>query len=105
MRINEFIKARRLQRGMSLEDVGKIVGVGRSTILKWEQGDIKNMRRDKIAKLSEALDIEPTVLLHDEIIDIGLKDTVTKLIDSLNDEERLKVIEYVQFLKTQEKRK
>ena len=38
-------------------------GVGKSTVRKWETGYIANMRRDKIAKLSAALQIPPTDLM------------------------------------------
>lgn len=49
------IKQLRLQKGYTLEELGKIVGVGKSTVRKWETGAIANMRRDKIAKLAAAL--------------------------------------------------
>lgn len=42
------IKSRRKELGITLEQIGDIVGVGRSTVLKWERGMIENMRRDKI---------------------------------------------------------
>ncbi len=42
---------RRKELNLTLEDVGKAVGVGKSTVRKWEQGMIKNMGRDKIASL------------------------------------------------------
>lgn len=59
----EKIKALRLQRGMSLQAVGDIVGVGKSTVRKWENGDIKNMGRDKIELLAKALGVEPGYLM------------------------------------------
>lgn len=48
---------------MSLEQVGDIVGVGKSTVRKWETGDIANMRRDKIALLAQALGVTPGYLM------------------------------------------
>lgn len=57
------IKQIRKSKGMSLEQVGDIVGVGKSTVRKWETGDIANMRRDKIAKLANALGVEPSYLM------------------------------------------
>lgn len=53
----------RLERGMTLEEVASIVGVGKSTVRKWETGDIANMRRDKIAKLAKALGTTPAYLM------------------------------------------
>lgn len=48
---------RREELGLTLEQVGEIVGVGKSTVRKWENGDIKNMRRDKIPLLANALQV------------------------------------------------
>lgn len=67
MKIGEIIKTRRLSLGLTLEDVGSRVGVGKSTVRKWETGLIENMRRDKIAKLAEVLEISPEILLGAEI--------------------------------------
>lgn len=53
----------RMSLGLSLEAVGQYVGVGKSTVRKWENGIIKNMRRDKIKKLSEILHVSPGYLM------------------------------------------
>lgn len=63
MEFNEKIKMLRKQRCLSLQAVGDIVGVGKSTVRKWENGDIKNMGRDKIALLAKALGVEPGYLM------------------------------------------
>ncbi len=57
------IKELRKARNMTLEDVAKIVGVGKSTVRKWETGMIENMRRDKIATLAKALGTTPVSLM------------------------------------------
>ncbi|MDK7303479.1 helix-turn-helix domain-containing protein [Aerococcus urinae] len=59
------IKGRRLELGLTLEEVGEIVGVGKSTVRKWENGMIDNMKRDKIALLAKALHINPLELVYD----------------------------------------
>lgn len=53
----------RLARSLTLEQVGTVVGVGKSTVRKWETGAIANMKRDKIAKLAEALSTTPAYLM------------------------------------------
>lgn len=63
MTIGERIKALRVERGLTLEEVGNRVGVGKSTVRKWESGDIANMRRDKIAKLAEAFCVSPMYIM------------------------------------------
>ena len=63
------IKARREELGLTLEQLGQAVGVGKSTVRKWETGMIANMRRDKIAILAKALKTTPAYLMgwDDEI--------------------------------------
>lgn len=63
MDLGEKIKSLRKKRGLTLEAVGEHVGVGKSTVRKWENGDIKNMRRDKIALLADALGVTPGFLM------------------------------------------
>lgn len=50
---------RRKELGLTLEDVGNAVGVGKSTVRKWENGMIKNMGRDKIALVASVLQMSP----------------------------------------------
>jgi len=57
------IKNRRQELGLTLEEVAQAVGVGRSTVRKWETGMIKNMGRDKIAALAQVLKINPVELV------------------------------------------
>lgn len=57
------IKELRQKRGMTLEEVANIVGVGKSTVRKWETGMIANMKRDKIALLAQALGTTPAYLM------------------------------------------
>ena len=57
------IKRLRTERKMTLEQVATIVGVGKSTVRKWETGMIANMRRDKIALLAQALGTTPAYLM------------------------------------------
>ena len=64
MTMGEQIKQLRLERNMTLEELGNKVGVGKSTVRKWENGMIANMRRDKIAKLASALDVSPAYLMR-----------------------------------------
>lgn len=63
MDFRKRIKTLRLQRGMTLEDVGNKVGVGKSTVRKWENGDIENMGRNKIELLANALGVSPAYLM------------------------------------------
>ena len=57
------IKKLRADKEMTLEQVADIVGVGKSTVRKWETGMIANLRRDKIASLAKALGTTPAYLM------------------------------------------
>ena len=57
------IKDLRQAKGLTLEQVANVVGVGKSTVRKWETGMIANMRRDKIADLAKALGTTPAYLM------------------------------------------
>ena len=63
MDVKSILKKRRLEKNLTLDDVGKLVGVSAATISRWESGDIENMRSDKIVKLANALEISPAVIL------------------------------------------
>ena len=58
------INTKRKELGLTLEEIAKYVGVSKSTVKKWESGYIKNMRRDKIAKLAKVLDVSPVDILE-----------------------------------------
>lgn len=66
--LGKIISERRLQLGKTLDDVGRDVGVSKSTVQRWESGNIQNMRRDKLVDLARALDTTPAYLM-------GLTDT------------------------------
>jgi len=57
--IGRKILERRKALGLTLEEVGNAVGVGKSTVRKWENGMIKNMGRDKIEALAKVLNMDP----------------------------------------------
>ena len=61
--LSRKIRDLRALHGLTLEQVAQQVGVGRSTVRKWETGLIANMRRDKIAKLAVALHTTPAYLM------------------------------------------
>ena len=63
MDTKDILKQKRLELGLTYEELGDLVGVGKSTVRKWETGMIDNMRRDNIIALSKALNISPTVLM------------------------------------------
>jgi transcriptional regulator with XRE-family HTH domain len=71
------IRDRRIELELTLEELGKKVGVGASTVRKWETGYIQNFRADKIQKVADALGVSPTYL-------IGLDDSRSAHIEKVH---------------------
>ncbi|KJJ77886.1 MULTISPECIES: XRE family transcriptional regulator [Clostridia] len=61
--MGNIIKKLRIENNMTLEQLGDKVGVGKSTVRKWENGMIANMRRDKIAKIADVFNVSPSYLI------------------------------------------
>lgn len=72
MKASDVIKMRRKEMGLTMKEVASAVGVSEGTVSRWESGDIKNMRRDKIAALARVLDVPPAVLMDWEEYDAEL---------------------------------
>lgn len=92
MEIGEKIKFLRMRQGMTLEELGLKVGVGKSTVRKWETGQIANMRRDKIASLADALNVSPSYLMgwEDEInVDMDMKNNSGNTSDNIGNIDKL----------------
>lgn len=87
------LKSRRLELGLTLEDVGDMVGVGKSTVRKWENGMIDNMKRDKIALLAHALQISPLQILSD---DYQPTNNIISIYNQLNKPRQHKVYTFAQ---------
>ena len=72
MKANEIMKIRRQELGLTQKEVADRVGVTEATVSRWESGDIKNMRRDRIAALARVIDVPPAVLMDWEDYDAEL---------------------------------
>lgn len=57
------LKERRIELGLTMLEVAKLVGVSEATISRYESGNIKNMRRDRIEKYASALKVSPSSFL------------------------------------------
>lgn len=79
MTINERIKNRRIKLNMTLEEVGKIVGITRQTIQRYESGVISNIPSDKIELLAKALQTSPAYLMGWEDKDVDLTEAIDAL--------------------------
>ena len=63
MTINENIRMLRAERSLTLEALGKSVGVSKQTIQRYENGQISTIPYDKIIALASALNVSPGYLM------------------------------------------
>ncbi len=73
VRIGNLIKNRREFLNLSQQEVAEYVEVSKSAISRWESGEVENMGRSKIQKLSEILKVSPvSIVLGEEVNNVLL---------------------------------
>lgn len=93
--IGEKIKNKRIEKDMSLVELGEKIGVGKSVIWKYENGEINNIPLERIFAISDVLEISCVDLLS--LKEGKLIDSIIKM--NLNEEQVKKLEEYARFLK------
>ena len=63
MSVGNRIRQRRLELGLSGEEVGKMLGVNKTTVYRYEKGEIDKMPIEVVEKLSVALRTTPDVIM------------------------------------------
>ena len=61
--ISEIMKKKRLERGLTLKQIADKMGVSEATVQRWESGNIKSLRQNRIALLAEILQTTPSALM------------------------------------------
>lgn len=61
--IGNIIKDKRLSQNLSLDELGELINVGKSTISKWENGTITDLKLSNIISLCRVFDMTPNELL------------------------------------------
>lgn len=63
MTMGDRIKQLREEKDMSQEELGKLVGVQRAAVQKWENGQTKNLKSNVIKTLSDFFGVTPSYLM------------------------------------------
>lgn len=100
--IKNIIREKRLELNLTYEELGNMIGVGKSTVRKWETGMIENIRRDNIVALAKALNISPALIMgwdikEDENVDVDIQ--VLKQNELINEFNKLNSIGKEEALK------
>lgn len=74
MNIGDYIKTLRIRSGYSQEQLGKLVGVQRAAVQKWECGKVQNLKRETIKKLADVFNVAPSSFIdEDELVSSGVQ--------------------------------
>lgn len=57
--LSTVLKRRRKELGLTLAQIADQMGVAEATVQRWESGNIKSVRYEKIGKLAEILQVNP----------------------------------------------
>lgn len=61
--LSTILKEQRKKLGLTLAEIADIMGVSEATVQRWESGNIKNIRQERISKLAEVLHVTPASLM------------------------------------------
>lgn len=122
MNIGQRIKERRIELGISADKLGSILGKNRSTIYRYENGDIESMPLDILKPIADALHTTPAWILGwdeeqiDEIYNVQMeanefdenKEPLKLILEdiwnmNLNYEELSEVLEFAKYIKSKRK--
>jgi transcriptional regulator with XRE-family HTH domain len=107
--IGKLIKEARLEKGLTQEQLGELVGVQKSAIAKYESGRVVNIKRSTLQKLAKALNLkgsdlvigvnpkEAAELSARVLIDSNLRELV-ELYSSLSDDDKKTAMDLVRRL-------
>ena len=88
LEIGQKIRKARLERGLTQQELGNIIGVQKSAIAKYENGRVVNIKRSTLQKIASALEIRPSELIFDE----SPKETASLHVRILTDHELMRAI-------------
>lgn len=65
--VSERIKKLRVNKGLTQEQLGEILGVGKATVQKYESGQIQNLKSAHIKKLCDLFGKKPHYFIFDDL--------------------------------------
>ena len=98
--IIERIKKRRLELGMSYQELADKTGLSKSTLQRYETGSISNIPLSKLNILAKALKTSPLYIigLENDNNKINCDSDKSDKLKSLSPENQEKALEYIQLL-------
>lgn len=72
MEAGDIIKNLRMQKGLTQEELGNILGVKKAAVQKYESGRVENIKRSTIAKMAEYFNVSPSFIMGLEELEKNL---------------------------------
>lgn len=89
--MGDRLKRLRLEHNMTQEEIGKVLGVQKAAINKYEKGNVENIKRSSILKLAKLYKVKPSyILCFDEETD-DMMDNASLLYNQLDSEDRAEI--------------
>lgn len=110
MEIGDIIRKRRIELGLTLDDVAKFAGTTRQNINKYEKGAIKNIPQQRIEGIAKALKLTPAELCGWDVqyitaieeqldgIEPTIADKISGRLRKLSDDELQLVDDFISFI-------
>ena len=86
MTMGERIRFYRNKQGLTMEQLGEMLGVRRAAVMKYEDGSVENIKRSTIKRMAEIFGISPCYLMWGE--ESEQPANVTPMPKALTDTER-----------------
>lgn len=100
MDLGKLIKDARLAKGLTQEELGKLVGVQKSAIAKYENGRVVNIKRSTLQGLAKALDLKGS----DLVIESNPKEAASLSARVLSDSDLREVVDLYLMLGDEDKK-
>lgn len=106
MTVGKRIKIRRKELGMSADELAIKIGKDRSTVFRYERGDIENLPLDVLQPIANALLITPQALMGWEETDTTTENSssiseakreLLDLVESCSDEEVSRLLQMMEL--------
>lgn len=114
MSVGATIKRLRIEKGLTQEELGDLLGVKKAAVQKYESGQVQNLKQSTIRKLCDIFDTIPANFIFDDFdsfLEQQLKSevghievvqslygkeavTMLEVFVGLNDESKAKVLDY-----------
>lgn len=65
MSLGTLISESRKNKGMTMQELGKAVGVQASAVNKWEKGIVSNIKQSTLIKIAEVLEIDMDLMFSE----------------------------------------